>query len=833
MSNATERRSLFPTQGYRDFALRIRTDKEGYVTEVVRPPATSGGNPEVLASESFAIKKSELEKVWETIVSINTGVALSPRGIEQERVPIPTWDEVIPVGKKLRRWLLSGTVWEKFVQSLEKANAERRRLRIRLCVEVPGLRLLPWEWLYIDEWSGDGKRPYGIDRPELLLNPPLSLVQQPSIQTELQRLAVAEQVRILPIYSDVVDAARGTNYIHNLLSDFKRVVDALKKTSQDGLTFVAEPLWNPTPQELKDAIKRGDCHVLIYGGHGYSEDFGRSGWILSDGRGGSGDLPAKELADVVKGTPIRLAYLGACSLADVMAPQLMDAGVVAALAMRFQVSSQASEVFCDFFFRALAHFQTLDEAVADAREALMRLPGEYAECFTPVLFSRSVDNLLFAKPEEIQRGNYLRFVIDRYKYMPSFEENKLLPMSDFYVAIKLGEEEREPIRKRPEPSEEGIPQPALQMDRTLKSVDVEEALRKQRIVVRGEPGSGKSALAEYLAVRLARAILEGSPIRLRPLVPILVRLNEWSERGVDFLTYLQDKKNGWLANTEFGDDFADTVRKWVDSGECYLLLDGLDEVTKDRDKFISGLQKFGSAIARNSHIVVTTRSVGYHNELTGGAGFQHYELLPFEQRQIRQFAQGYFADAPDKVERLQKALQSTPQMRPLAANPLLLKIMCWRMALGLPLPERRKMLYEWAVHELLKRRTPTYPSGDRIEVLRKVALHFFERNKQAFEEADLLMKTREILCERGFTDPRDGDRILDDITHNSGLLSPAGPGMYRFFIHLTFHEYFTADEIAQRDDWLEICNKHKWDERWEEVLRLVTAKLAQKKRAQK
>lgn len=185
------------------------------------------------------------------------------------------------------------------------------------------------------------------------------------------------------------------------------------------------------------------------------------------------------------------------------------------------------------------------------------------------------------------------------------------------------------------------------------------------------------------------------------------------------------------------------LRPWLENGECLVLFDGLDEVVANRQRVIDYLQDLASGVLRECAVLLTTRIVGYANDM---AGWEHYELLSFQEKEITQFVRWYFAGADDKAQQLLRALKQSGEMHILATNPLLLSLVCFVFeAERFTLPARRVELYDRATLHMLKRREPAYPESDKRTLLEAVALHFFERGKEIFDEAELLDIVRRVI----------------------------------------------------------------------------------------
>jgi CHAT domain-containing protein len=145
-------------------------------------------------------------------------------------------------------------------------------------------------------------------------------------------------------------------------------------------------------------------------GHGGFD--GEEGYLaLEDPAGQMKRLDARELKVLFSNAPVRLAVLNACLTArdavrhspgDIeraylgLAPALVDAGLLAVVAMQFSLLDEGARVFAQDFYQMLARRRPVDEAVDQARVAMMVALGlERRDWAAPVLFMRGSTGELF------------------------------------------------------------------------------------------------------------------------------------------------------------------------------------------------------------------------------------------------------------------------------------------------------------------------------------------------------------------------------------------------------------------------------------------------------
>ncbi|MBI5305495.1 MAG: SUMF1/EgtB/PvdO family nonheme iron enzyme [Chloroflexi bacterium] len=383
-------------------------------------------------------------------------------------------------------------------------------------------------------------------------------------------------------------------------------------------------------------------------------------------------------------------------------------------------------------------------------------------------------------------------------------------------------------------------------------VRVEQALaQKSRVVVIGDPGSGKSTLLKHLALRLASE--PNAPL------PILVPLNAYADalsRGDRNLqTYLAEYFAG------LGHGIANLAPLFDDSlakGQAVILLDGLDEVQRDRAHLVARVEAFAhEAIARGNKLVVTSRVVGYRESPLDAQAWSLFTLLDFDRAAIEEFATKWcwsfeksvrgdtpeaHASAEEERKSLLESIDANPGVARLASNPLLLTILALIKRQGVSLPNRRVELYElylrtlitaWSKARALDKR-PVGPPLDYLEtigVLGPLALWLREENPTAGIVSEERLRgwlSKHFQGDEWGMKPGPAAvharEFLASVRTYSNLLLERGQGRYGF-IHLTFEEALAARGLVRLgemsvNDSLAIIRAHLTDPGWRETILL-------------
>ena len=296
-------------------------------------------------------------------------------------------------------------------------------------------------------------------------------------------------------------------------------------------------------------------------------------------------------------------------------------------------------------------------------------------------------------------------------------------LATVYVRQDLGSGTEEP------PSEH--PRPTLVLDSRGQLVDlptapvvrlavrppsrtVRQALDDHdHLLVTGGPGQGKSTLSLRLAADvIARWTSGAEPPLAEPVVPLRLPARELAARlDVPFSAGLAA-----AVQAEYGADlrcavdthfFEDRVAgcRWL------LLVDGLDEVADgaERDRLVKVLARWTSE--ETYRVVLTTRPIeGAALAPLQRIGAARYELQPFDEEALRQFAASWFEENPDLAHRFVRQIR-VAHLDELVRVPLLATIaaIIFEQQGDRPLPDNQYQLYE-AYLDYLRTGHDTAPS---------------------------------------------------------------------------------------------------------------------------
>jgi WD40 repeat protein len=131
-------------------------------------------------------------------------------------------------------------------------------------------------------------------------------------------------------------------------------------------------------------------------------------------------------------------------------------------------------------------------------------------------------------------------------------------------------------------------------------------LHSGRLLVLGEPGSGKTILAIMLTLGLLQDRISGSP------TAVLLSASSWDPSSEDV--------GGWIVRT-LADGYYNgrsaTPRLLFDRGLLLPIIDGLDEIPEFARR--SAVRSLNHTLSRKPGVVVTCRSVEYDDDIQAGA----------------------------------------------------------------------------------------------------------------------------------------------------------------------------------------------------------------------
>lgn len=383
---------------------------------------------------------------------------------------------------------------------------------------------------------------------------------------------------------------------------------------------------------------------------------------------------------------------------------------------------------------------------------------------------------------------------------------------------------------------------------------------ERRIVLLGDPGSGKTTLANWLAWRLSSGLTASLPDSLEGKLPVPCVL-----RDMPLLVFGEDVSIAELAEhiavrllgEKANGPLREAIRRRIEAGQYVLILDGVDEIPLALRPQIARWMR--QAMTDQACVLGTARIVGYEDypvdrampPLPDGASPENFNsrkpaervqdiegtkvphgpvwaamryLMPFDQKRIANFVENWYLqrsggehEARARAEDFMAALEKSEQMQELARTPNLLSLMAIVHRERAHLPDGKALLYK----EISNAYINTIDKHRKILVGDAIAQYSWEarenwiayvafrmqlqRDKGESDEAGLLASEQEVVAWLAeamalsqLPNPTDtAPQFLEWVARRCGLLIPRGNAEYAF-VHLSFQEYFCARFIAGR-----------------------------------
>ncbi|MFF9046645.1 NACHT domain-containing protein [Streptomyces parvulus] len=559
---------------------------------------------------------------------------------------------------------------------------------------------------------------------------------------------------------------------------------------------------------------RGEQRTL-----GDAEVRGLAGRLVADSLASPGEppFPRDEETAVADALAARLLALGDLEMDDVQAVRLGHRE----LAARLRTAAGP----WDGFSADAGHF--LDTATEWACLHVLEFFTRRSTFVARTLVSQTrdqadliarVDELITRVPRPDARDTaferrYLPYVAERHDHLTIFgvdlrDSPDRWPLEVAYLSLEAtAEEDRAPL-----------PGDHAERDRTVR-LPAEDALTSHdRVLLRGDAGSGKTTLVQWLAVTTAR---DGARIPYVLPLRTLTRADVLPAPAA-FLTAVGcpfTPPEGW-------------AERVLGAGRGLVLVDGLDEIpAAERHRTRDWLLALIRAYPGNRWLL-TSRPTAVRPDWLAAEGFRELALTPMRQPDVTTFVRRWHeaARAPEYEPRLLDSLNTKRDLARLATNPLMCGLICalHRERRGY-LPTGRKELYDAALTMLLARRDrergmEAVELGEeaQLELLQRLAYALVLSGRTEMETA-----TAEGIVERALPSVAsaagqgDAATVLRELLLRSGLLRRPAEGTLEF-VHRTFQDYLGA-RYAVEEGHLDVIAGHAGDTQWEDVIRMAVA----------
>ncbi len=351
--------------------------------------------------------------------------------------------------------------------------------------------------------------------------------------------------------------------------------------------------------------------------------------------------------------------------------------------------------------------------------------------------------------------------------------------------------------------------------------------RYGRVLLLGDPGTGKTTFFDYLAWLLTFAGGNSPTLaRFGWVLPVPMVLRELRLRSVTTF----DGLLGAFLSQPVGKPLreGDYIRSMLDEGRALVMLDGIDEIgSKEarlnlREAVFDGMRRFPDCLWLLSSRIVGYGEVPFERRQVPGKNSggnadpnapkigKRY-VAPFNDGRIKRFVQNWYTmrdkDAlkEGKADELVQAIGKDEALQRLARVPNILALMALVHRNEAILPHERWLLYERIAEAYLesidKHRgigTSAHDLPRKKMWLARVAYEM-QRRREHHGVTDLLVTcddalhwiSSEMERSKAFVDVPTPAEFLSFVGRRSGLFVPRADDQYAFS-HLSFQEYFAA-----------------------------------------
>jgi internalin A len=478
-----------------------------------------------------------------------------------------------------------------------------------------------------------------------------------------------------------------------------------------------------------------------------------------------------------------------------------------------------------------ARFRELHDSGETAQRPvslILKTPGGGGSRQVAVGPAEGLDSAESPVPRRDRLADYLKCVWDAHHAMiilglPTLMENPSVSIDQLFVEPALATQRADPAR---DPKDwVGV----VSLSDTVAD--------RYRLVILGDPGTGKSTLVSWIASQLASDTPSPWQSRLNKAIPLPFVLRDLDiGRAITWDGLVE----AFLAVSAHHLLSKEQLARVLNEGSAVLLLDGLDEIGDrvTRRRLRAAVQE-GLRRYPRCRWLLTSRIAGYAEvpfHLTEEAEKVRQadrqatveELLdvryavPFDDSRIEHFARNWYDirergmdQAPvvkRKTRELVKAVRRDGDTLRLARIPNLLTMMALMHPGKMALPHGKALLYDFIAEAYLesidrsRHRLPSDPDTlrNKKQWLGRVAFEMKRSHPPIFEEEyahlNAIFATQEAVLgwlraamEKSGKplDPDDPAQFLDRLRKRSGLMMERAPDQFAF-THLSFQEYFAA-----------------------------------------
>lgn len=355
---------------------------------------------------------------------------------------------------------------------------------------------------------------------------------------------------------------------------------------------------------------------------------------------------------------------------------------------------------------------------------------------------------------------------------------------------------------------------------------IEEVLnRSLRAAILAKPGGGKSTLVRRIALAYAypeRRLRVDDGLPDKDWFPVYIRCRDLENNATKSIMEIIGTIVRRAEITMYESAFNSLIENALQDGRILLLVDGLDEISKEKHRicFADQLRTF-VATYPGVRLLITSREAGFRAVAGTIASYcRRYSICELDREQIRllslKWHRAILGDSGQveiDSDKLCDMILSDARIVALAGNPLLLTTLLFVKRCVGYLPTKRCRLYEEMIKLLLV--TWNAMAHDKLDMdetepqLAFVAYCMMERGQQKITRDELescIIRARKELPEILDYTTVSPSKFIEQVEERSSLLIQIGyeendrGRMVAFyeFSHLSFQEYLVAKAIVEQ-----------------------------------